>query len=122
MTKENNKRFFDRFDFIRTSGDISKDAMVWGFECEDGWFDLLWELCENLEETESGNTDFIVTQVKEKFGCLRFYTSEVSEEGESLINRAELKSEKTCEMCGEPGTIQPSKSGWITCLCEEHSK
>jgi hypothetical protein len=51
-----------------------------GFEHGDGWFDILWRLCVDLEplvaefeqETES---QFEVLQVKEKFGGLRFYVN-----------------------------------------------
>ena len=48
-----------------------------GFEHGDGWFDILWRVCEDLEplvaEFEvAGGPKFEVLQVKEKFGGLRF--------------------------------------------------
>ncbi len=44
-----------------------------GFTHEDGWFDILWRLCVDLEplvtELErAGGPKFEVLQVKEKFG------------------------------------------------------
>jgi hypothetical protein len=44
------------------------------FECGDGWYQLLDDLCNELEEANaSGNTGFRLRPmfVKEKFGMLR---------------------------------------------------
>jgi hypothetical protein len=38
-----------------------------GFEHDDGWFDILRRLCEDLEPLVAGH-EFKVLQVKEKFG------------------------------------------------------
>ena len=58
-------------------------------------------------------------QIKEKFGGLRFYIAEGSDEMYNLIDEAEAKSMKTCQICGEPGkTIW--HHGWLTTLCEVH--
>ena len=51
-----------------------------GLTHDDGWFDILWRLCEDLEplvaefEQELGS-QFEVLQVKEKFGGLRFHVN-----------------------------------------------
>jgi hypothetical protein len=55
-------------------------AMPRGFDHGDGWFDILWRLCKDLEPlgTEfeaAGGPKFEVRQVKEKFGGLRFYVT-----------------------------------------------
>ena len=90
----------------------------------DGWFDLLWRLCERLEpvvaaaERESGRP-FEVLQVKEKFGGLRFYTNFSDDTISAFIEIAVLESTETCEVCGKPGTRQGE--GWITTRCDEHA-
>jgi hypothetical protein len=60
------------------------------------------------------------SQVKEKFGTLRFYMTSHSEEMHELIDQAEAISGKTCENCGGPGRL--NNSGWISCLCDECRK
>jgi hypothetical protein len=35
--------------WFNTGGDIRYTAMPRGFEHGDGWFDILWRLCEDLE-------------------------------------------------------------------------
>ena len=52
-------------------------SMAHGFEHGDGWFNILWRLCVDLEplvaelEKETGER-FGVVQVKAKLGTLRF--------------------------------------------------
>lgn len=110
--------FGDRYE------DMRQTAMCWGFP-GNGWEPLIRELAEKLEEynnTHIGNV--VATQVKEKFGGLRFYvfftegvTREDSGKMWELIGKAELKSEKTCEYCGAPGKLR--ESGWVKTRCDK---
>jgi hypothetical protein len=72
MRKELEQRLVERWPtWFNTGGDIRCTAMPRGFEHDDGWFDILWRLCEDLEplvaqfEKETG-LHFEVLQVKEK--------------------------------------------------------
>ena len=62
------------------TGDVRRTLMSFGFMCEDGWFDIIWRLCERLEplvvefERNTGEK-FEVIEVKQKFGGLTFTTS-----------------------------------------------
>lgn len=97
-------------------GDMRQTCMAWGFECGDGWYNLINELCEKLSKYD----DVVAVQVKEKFGGLRFYISGVDkshyDEVYKYIEEAEEKSIKICEVCGEPGKIRGG--GWIHTSCE----
>jgi len=85
-----------------------------GFECDDGWFDLLDRLSAKLpKECRAG-------YVKEKFGGLRFHTTKVDDNVSSLIRDTEEESFHICEVCGAPGTIGGKR--WIRTLCETHLK
>jgi len=55
------------------------------------------------------------SQVKEKFGGLRFYMTHGTEEVYALISKAEALSCKTCEECGGPG--EKRAGTWIRTLC-----
>lgn len=87
--------------------------LTWGFECDDGWYNLLDELCLKIKESNP-----IVVQVKEKFGNLRFYTEAVEEQVNLLINEAEELSSTICEITGKPGALC-QKGGWYKTLCED---
>jgi len=104
---------------------MQETAMCWGFDVDDGWYNLIRELSEKLEkliklEPEDTWAQFRAVQVKEKFGSLRFYMSVETEEMEKEISNAEDKSSVTCEFCGNPGTIKGR--GWLKCVCPEHTK
>lgn len=58
------------------------------------------------------------SQVKEKYGGLRFYMTDATEEMYALIEEAEQRSYKICDRCGNPG--QTTKiNGWIHTGCKE---
>ena len=93
-------------------GDPMKTFMCFGFECGDGWFDLIKELSEKLEPM-----GVVAMQVKEKFGGLRFYVNHATDAAWDLIEEAEAKSETICEECGgQPA--KPCGGGWVKTLCE----
>lgn len=59
------------------------------------------------------------SQVKEKFGTLRFYMTCETDEMDKLIQEAEHLSAVTCEECGEPGELRGTS--WLTTLCDSCS-
>lgn len=78
-----------------------------------------WRKSLDFIYIESGRYPQIVaSQVKEKFGGLRFYVEGASAEQYAIINWAESLSYHICEICGSTKNIGRT-SGWITTLCEE---
>ena len=69
--------------FVNRNKSMQETCMYWGFECSDGWFDLIDELCSSIQSYIDNNSrapdriipQVTVDQVKEKFGTLRFYTT-----------------------------------------------
>jgi hypothetical protein len=98
----------------RTDRPPIKDAHY--FECHEGWYPLIQKLIEDLIKL---GWDKQVTQVKEKFGGLRFYINEGSNEVHDRITKAEQESYTICEMCGTSGEIRKD-TGWYRTLCEAH--
>jgi hypothetical protein len=86
--------------------------MNFGIECGDGWFQVIWDLCRELEAL-----GVVAEQIKEKMGCLRVYGYNLSTEAWDAIARAEERSERTCEICGKPGRLIPG--GWVVVRCPE---
>ena len=91
-------------------------CMRFGFECHDGWFKLIDDLSAKLSKF-----DIVASQVKEKFGGLRFYIGpckiEDSDEVFGYIGEAEDLSLKTCEICGNEGELQ-DQTHWLKVRCE----
>lgn len=88
--------------FAERQGDITTTAMCQGFQVGDGWHALLDVLCEELQRdtVEKGAPQVVATQVKEKFGRLRFYIKSASERQRAMIDFAEALSPRMCEECG----------------------
>ncbi|HDR8993915.1 hypothetical protein [Burkholderia vietnamiensis] len=92
-----------------------------GFACGDGWFDLIDVLCAQLQGvTEHGGPQVVATQVKEKFGSLRFYTASLNDEQHGMVELAEALSVRICEVCGSRGQLY--KPGWVRTRCDAHAE
>ncbi len=94
---------------------------LFGIECGPGWDGLLAPVFAYLQQwnVDHPHEPIVVAQVKEKYSTLRFYTSSVTEELETLIDHAEHLSAITCEECGR--TAQSShEHGWWVTLCQPH--
>ena len=158
---------------------MTHTAMCWGFDCGDGWYNIIDVLCSNIQHhvdhkrktraralrfnraldralagdirplqmhfsfgdrqepsefgieyakksIESGEFKDVpprmpyitASQVKEKFGGLRFYTNGYTDVINGMISMAESMSYRTCEVCGNPG--RSNNYGWISTLCNTH--
>lgn len=108
-------------------GDMSKTCMVWGFP-GDGWEPLIRKVSAKLEKLildlpEDVRGECCASQVKEKFGTLRFYMSSSNKEMEEAINEAEAESAVTCEHCSAPGTLRQANWWHTFCnACEDEWK
>jgi hypothetical protein len=93
---------------------------------ECGWRDLLERACTRIRAAvqEDGGT-FHATQVKEKYGTLRFYwEGALSPQADALVEEAidlaEARSASTCESCGELGRLYGP--GWLMTCCAVHAQ
>lgn len=86
-------------------------------EISSGWYSIVKEL---IAELINLGWDREVIQVKEKFGGLRFYVSNIPEGGDSVILKYEALSHHVCEVCGNYGTIRGGS--WLQTLCDDHSE
>ncbi|CAD6529278.1 hypothetical protein LMG27952_02282 [Paraburkholderia hiiakae] len=94
---------------------------TWGFECGDGWYDLLDVLCLNLQYAKKiGAPQVVARQVKEKFGGLRFYADGPNDYQSGMIQVAMLMSTRLCEVCGNRGRLVGDD--WMKTRCPEHEK
>lgn len=119
MKDELSKQLYEGFPrfFNRQSPPVR--GGFWGFECRDGWFNILMDLCGRLSTVV--DEEFKVLQVKEKFGTLRFYVFKANDTARELIRRAEVESSHTCEECGSlTGTLRGE--GWMKILCNHCDK
>ena len=127
--------------FINRYGDMKQTAMCWGFECGDGWFNIINVLCANIQHHIDWRRDrresmlrdnpynqpvpdeipqVIASQIKEKFGTFRFYYNGGDDKIDGMVRMAESISAFTCEKCGAPGKMRGR--GWLYTACDTHTK
>jgi len=161
MSPDKQQLLYTRHPAIFRDKDLPKEVscLYWGIECGDGWFGILDALCEAVTKpyscTESTQEtgeralfsyefpQVVASQVKEKFGGLRFYYDLVPDEAfkelaakypntaerilhqcrayvDGAIRMAETQCERTCEETGKPGSLCV-RGGWYRTLCPERA-
>lgn len=99
---------------------------AYGVECDDGWYDMIFNLCTELQTLcDSNGTQVIALQIKEKFATLRFYmsigdgaTDAQYKATNEIIKKYEDMSSKTCEVTGNVGCLY-KRGFWVKTLCAE---
>jgi hypothetical protein len=96
-----------------------------GFAVGKGWYPILETLCANIQShidwrVKQGQdiAQVEVSQIKEKFGGLRFYYSGGDDEISGMVRMAEAWADIACEECGAAGKRR--SGGWIRTLCDQH--
>lgn len=142
MSPNLEKKLYDNYpEVFYTRNDPNHQlSLMWGIECEDGWYELIDTLCKELlkdsrlklesckttEEYEKiiqslDPLPFIV-QIKEKYGSLRIYVDNLNEHQRIIVETIEKLSFKVCEFCGVTKDVALHKNGWWKTLCPEHCK
>jgi hypothetical protein len=141
------KELIEKFPLIfqvRKGRELEPFAMF-GIECRSGWLPLLNTLCyqiqsyidyrkeanERIEQNKKKYSNYdqtpyelipqvVVTQVKEKYGTLRFYYDGGDETIDGMVRMAEAMSAITCEVCGDLGKMRGRH--WLYTACDEHTR
>ena len=144
MSPELDKQLVENYPaiFRDRRADPKVTLMCWGFEVGDGWFNLIDLLCYNIQsyldytartreyglEMRKTKPDYflreevpqvIATQVKEKFGTLRFYYEGGDDHIAGMVVLAESLSARICDKCGDKGELRSSNQYWYT-SCDTH--
>jgi hypothetical protein len=129
MKEELDRQLCEKYPliFADRNKSMQETCMCWGFEHGDGWYNIIDSLCANIQnhidwQNRQGEKvpQVVATQVKEKFGTLRFYYNGGDDVIDGMVRMAESWSAVACEECGAPGT--QNNQGWIKTLCETHRK
>jgi len=125
MRQELDKLLCEKYPkmMVNRNKNMQETCMCWGFECGDGWFNILDQLMGNIQhhidwknKKEEVVAQVTLDQVKEKFGTLRFYYSGGDDAIDGMVRMAESMSGVTCEECSAPA--QTHGPGWIRTICE----
>ena len=129
MKKELQEKLFNNYPTIFRQRELDRTvtAMCYGISCGDGWYTLIDTMCGNIQNRmENANRnkpeeEHIIceaTQVKEKWGGLRFYVQGSDSYIDGIIDLAESMSYRICSECGNASVQNEKKRGWIYTLCD----
>ncbi len=100
-----------------------KYAIEWNEDVNDP--EYVWTKFGEREDREVPELveQVVATQIKEKFGTLRFYYSGGDDYIRGLETMAESMTSRICEDCGSPGFARSTKKQrWVRVLCEKHAE
>lgn len=125
MTEDQDKALVTNFPNLYSHRRDEAHPIWWGLAVGEGWQPMIRELSAKLEALivalpRRQRSEYFATQVKEKFGGLRFSMSKATPQMSALLDEAEKKSFETCESCSAPGTLR--KGSWLTVACDPCDK
>ena len=100
-------------------------AMQGGSYMREGWYDLVRDLDDAISKIYPF---YVIDQVKEKFGSLRYYISGLPDDFPAghrkqindLIHEAQKLSITTCDICGEAGEMVLIDNSLVAVRCKKH--
>lgn len=112
-----NNQIFKDYDYTFINWGVAP-----GWDKAYGWL-YLKELGKAVKE--SGQKDFSILQIKEKYGSHRVYCSGTTEKVHRIIDKYEHISENVCYYCGKEAPM--TDTGWVLpqcfrCFCKVYRK
>lgn len=128
------KKYLLQYPFLTVDGfqkaTYIMDGGCWLEDIPDGWHAEVLEMCDKIKTCLRANnlapTDFVIDQMKEKFGHLRLYfhmkeqnhlTQNVAEQIQKIIDHYEFSTGFVCVRCGKPGMMR--FTGWTHPACND---
>lgn len=122
MNAKLENKIFNKFKKLFSNSSLSE------IQCEDGWYELIFNLCKKLQhyvdENKCPQIQFV--EIKEKLALLRFHiafeegnlSEETNREILNMIKKVTDNSFKVCELTGGYGVLC-EKNGNLKTLSKE---
>lgn len=120
MNIKENQILIKEFPFLKTHGSTKEHPCTYLDDIPIGWKKAFGkELCQEIKEVliKTNNLDnYLVLQVKEKYGALYWQDNMSIPELTAIINKYEQLSKDTCIKCGAPAEYD--SLGYISPFCK----
>ena len=125
----NNKELIERYPFLmprnRWTGEVPNDFNYSYTELDamdNGWRQAFGErMCEEIRNAlieDNCLEEYRISQIKEKYGTLRWYDFGTTQKVYDIVAKYEYISGFICQNCGRPYAKEFNTGGWICTLCE----
>lgn len=99
MNADNTRKLFKRFSFL------NKANMPNGFECGDGWYKLVYDMCKELKAV-GPPADFHITHIGERYGGLDVHTKNGVMRTRVVVDEFNTTSIELCHDCGNNRALE----------------
>lgn len=127
MNEDLVNKLYNKYGDMLTGAGTMEPISMFGIEVSDGWYQLLDCLLSQIKHYQAWRArdqeDYMpirVTQIKEKYGSLRFYYDNGDERIYGMVSVAEAMSGYICETCGAPAKLRGGY--WLYTACDAHTR
>lgn len=99
MNDDNTRKLFKRFKFL------NKKNMPEGFQCGDGWYTLIYNMCKELKDADPPD-NFYITHIGEKYNELDVHTKNGVMRTRVVIDDFNTASLDICDNCGNDRDLE----------------
>ena len=115
MDSQKTNELYERFPHLYRErlAPLESSKMGWGFQCDDGWYDILHKMSKRIAALSSdGEFAPAITEVsRNEDGSLYVEARNLTPAVLNLIEAAKEQSKLTCESCGYAPAFKRSKDG-----------
>lgn len=123
MDSHKTNNLYERFSHLyrERTAPLESSGMPWGFQCEDGWYKIIYEMSKRIEKLSTGSPhDCAITAVsRNEDGTLHVEARNLTPPIHDIITTATEQSRLTCEYCAyTPAFLRKGKGpvgGHIAC-------
>tara|TARA_R110002012_G_scaffold245396_1_gene420365 strand:+ start:2207 stop:2677 length:471 start_codon:yes stop_codon:yes gene_type:complete len=123
MDSQKTNELYEKFPHLyrERTAPLESSKMGWGFQCEDGWYKIIYEMSKKINKTSvEGEFAPAITEVsRNKDGTLYVEARNLTPPVADIIITATEQSRLTCEFCAyTPAFLRTSKGplrGHIAC-------
>ena len=123
MNSQKTRELYERFAHLyrERAAPLAASKMGWGFQCEDGWYKIIYEMSKKIEKISGhGEHSAAIAEVcRHDDGTLAVQASNLTPPVADIITGAREQSRITCEFCSySPAFLRASGQnleGHIAC-------
>ena len=103
MNKHNTEKLYKKFSHLyrERAAPLDSSQMPWGFQCEDGWYKILYSMSNKIKKISSeGEFAPAISLVsRHKDGTLYVVVRNITPPVADIVTAAQEQSRLTCEYC-----------------------
>ena len=123
MDSQKTNELYEKFPHLyrERSAPLESSQMGWGFQCEDGWYKIIYEMSKKIDKISSDgeHAPAISLVSRHEDGTLHVVVSNITPPVADIVTTAREQSRLTCEFCAyTPAFLRKGKGplkGHIAC-------